>query len=142
MRSQLEFATTVVENRAGRRSWGTIVLSRERTERLRTIPSFRKKNKRIECILKNIGTICKGTEWKGTEIAWKERLKSGTRSYYQERVLSRERILNQERAGAYEEGGMDARPPTLEMQGRGLLNIASRDLLKKTLDSQFWGQYF
>ena len=32
MRSQLEFATTVVENRAGRRSWGTIVLSQERTE--------------------------------------------------------------------------------------------------------------
>ena len=31
----------------------------------------------------------------GTEIAWKERLKSKVRSYYQERVLSRERILNQ-----------------------------------------------
>ena len=35
-------------------------------------------------------------EWNRTEIAWKERLKSETRSYYQECVLSRERILNQE----------------------------------------------
>ena len=34
-------------------------------------------------------------ERNGMEIAWKEHLKSGTRSYYQERVLSRERILNQ-----------------------------------------------
>ena len=31
-----------------------------------------------------------------TEIVCKERLKSGTSSYYQERLLSRERILNQE----------------------------------------------
>ena len=42
------------KRRAGRPSWGTIVLSRERTERSRTIPSFRKKNERIECVLKNI----------------------------------------------------------------------------------------
>ena len=49
-----------------------------------------------ERVLKNIGTICKGTERNGTEIALKECLKSGTCSYYQERVLSRERILNQE----------------------------------------------
>ena len=61
----------------------------------------KKKNERIERVLKNIGMICKGTEQNrteqnGTEIAWKERLKSGTHSYYQECVLSRERILNQE----------------------------------------------
>ena len=43
-------------------SWGTIVLSRERTERSRTIPSFRKKNEHIERVLKIVGTICKGTE--------------------------------------------------------------------------------
>ena len=55
--------------RAGRRSWGTIVLSRDRTERSRTIPSFRKKNERIEGVLKNIGTICNRTEGKGTETA-------------------------------------------------------------------------
>ena len=48
--------------RAGCRSWGTIVLSQERTERSRTIPSFPKKNEHIESVLKNIGTICKGTE--------------------------------------------------------------------------------
>ena len=35
-------------------------------------------------------------EQNGTGIAWKERLKSVTRSYYQELVLSFERILNQE----------------------------------------------
>ena len=61
-------------SRAGRRSWGTIVLSRERMEQSRMIPSFRKKNERIEPVLKNIGTICKGTEKNGnclkrTEIA-------------------------------------------------------------------------
>ena len=50
--------------RAGRRSWGTIILSRERTERSKTIPLFRKKNKRIEHVLKHIGTICKVMEWK------------------------------------------------------------------------------
>ena len=43
-----------------------------------------KKNERIERVLKNVRTICKGTEQNGTEIALKERLKSGTRSYYQE----------------------------------------------------------
>ena len=36
------------------------------------------------------------TERNGTGIAWKERLKWLTRSYFQERVLSWERILNQE----------------------------------------------
>ena len=51
-------------NRAGRRSWGTIVLSREQTERSKTIPSFRKKNERIERVLKNIRTMCKETERK------------------------------------------------------------------------------
>ena len=55
--------------RAGRRSWGTIVLSRERTERSRTVPSFRKKNELIEHVLKNSGTIYKGTELNGTQIA-------------------------------------------------------------------------
>ena len=55
----------IVTFRAGRLSWGTIILSRERTERLRTIPSFqKKKNEIIERVLKNIGTICKGTELK------------------------------------------------------------------------------
>ena len=42
----------------------TIVLSQERTERSRTIPSLGKKNERIERVLKNVGTICKGTERK------------------------------------------------------------------------------
>ena len=38
-----------------------------------------------------------GEERKGTDISLKERLKSGTRSYYQElHILSQERILNQE----------------------------------------------
>ena len=46
---------------AGRVPRGTIVLSRERTERSRTIPSFRK-NERLEWVLKNIGTISKRTE--------------------------------------------------------------------------------
>ena len=50
------------DSRAGRHSWGTIVLSRERTKQSRTIPLFRKKNERIEHALKNIGTICIGTE--------------------------------------------------------------------------------
>ena len=85
--------TNQAVHRAGRRSWGTIVLSRERTERTersRTIPSFRKKKERKERVLKNIGTICKGTERNGNGL--KECLKSGMRSYYQERVLSRECI--------------------------------------------------
>ena len=82
--------------RAERRSRGTIVLSREQTERSRTIPSFWKINERIERVLKNIGTVCKGTEQNRTKIAWKEHLKSEASSYYQERVLSQECILNQE----------------------------------------------
>ena len=56
-------------SRAGRRSLGTIVLLRERTERSRTIPSFRKKNECIERVLKNIGTICKGTEQERNDLA-------------------------------------------------------------------------
>ena len=43
---------------------------------------------------KNIETICKGTEQNRNCL--KRTLKSGTRSYYQERILSRERNLNQE----------------------------------------------
>ena len=39
---------------------GTIVLSRARMEQSRTIPLFRKK--RLERVLKNIGTISKITE--------------------------------------------------------------------------------
>ena len=54
------------------------------------------KNERLERVLKNIGTISKRMERNGTGIAWKERLKSVTHSYYQERVLSWESILNQE----------------------------------------------
>ena len=52
-----------------------IVLSRERTERSRTIPPFRKKNERIERVLKTIGTICKETErlkkkeWERNDLA-------------------------------------------------------------------------
>ena len=69
---------------AGRRSWGTIVLSRERTERSRTIPSFRKKNERIERDIKNIGTICKGTRTRTERLKKKERerndLSEGPRS--------------------------------------------------------------
>ena len=55
------------------------------------IQSFRK---HIKHVLKNVGTVYKVTEWNGN--FWKELLASGTRSYYQERVLSRELILNQE----------------------------------------------
>ena len=73
---------------------GTIVLYQERTERSITIPSFRK-NERLERVLKNIGTVSKRTERNTTGIDWTERLKSLTRSYYQELVLSWERILNQ-----------------------------------------------
>ena len=50
-----------VNIRARRVPGGTIVLSRERTERSRMIPSFRK-NERLEWVLKNIGTISKRTE--------------------------------------------------------------------------------
>ena len=53
------------KDRAGRVNSGTIVLSRERTERSKTIPWFRKKNERFERVLKNIGTICKRTERNG-----------------------------------------------------------------------------
>ena len=53
--------------RAGHVPGGTIVLSQERTERSRTIPSFQKK--RLERVLKNIGTISKTTERNGTGIA-------------------------------------------------------------------------
>jgi len=48
--------------RAGRVPGGMIVLSRERTERSRTIPSFWKKNERLERVLKNVWTISKRTE--------------------------------------------------------------------------------
>ena len=68
--------------RAGRVPGGTIVLSQERTKRSRTIPSFKKKNEHLEPVLKNIGTISKRTEWNGTGIAWKERLKSLMPSYF------------------------------------------------------------
>ena len=40
--------------------------------------------------------ICKRMERNESGIAWKERLKSLTSSYYQEFILSWERILNQE----------------------------------------------
>ena len=56
-------------SRTGRVNGGTIVLCRDRTERSRTIPSFQKKNERLEHVLKNIGTISKRTERNGTEIA-------------------------------------------------------------------------
>ena len=80
---------------AGRRSWGMIVLSQEQTKQSRTMTyGSEKKSERVERILKNVGTICKGTEWNGN--FWKAHLISGTSSYYQECVLSRERILNQE----------------------------------------------
>ena len=57
---------------------GTIVLSQEQTELSKTIPLFRKKNDRIERVLKNVGTICKGTE------------------IFEKSVLNQERVLNQE----------------------------------------------
>ena len=50
-------------NRAGRVPGGTIVLSRERTERSRTIPMFRKKRERLDHILKNFVKERNGTEW-------------------------------------------------------------------------------
>ena len=52
--------------RAGRRSWGTIVYSRERTERARTIPSFRIKNERIERVLKILERFVKKRNENGT----------------------------------------------------------------------------
>ena len=84
------------ETRAGRVPGGTIVLSRERTEWSKTIPSFQNKNERLERVLKNFGMISKRTERNRTGIAWKEQLKLLTHSYFQELVLSWERILNQE----------------------------------------------
>ena len=62
---KLRRGSIIVPPRAGHRSWGTIVLSREQTELSRTIQSFRKKNERIKRVLNNIGTICKGTERNG-----------------------------------------------------------------------------
>ena len=57
-----------VSGRAGRCSWGKIILSQEQTERSSTIPSFQKNNKWIERFLKNVGTICKEAEQNGTEF--------------------------------------------------------------------------
>jgi len=51
---------------AGRRSWGMIVLSQEQTKQSRMMTyGSGKKNERVERILKNVGTICKGTERNG-----------------------------------------------------------------------------
>ena len=47
---------------AGSFSWGMIVLSQEQTELSPTMGSYQKKNERMECVLKNIGTISKRTE--------------------------------------------------------------------------------
>ena len=60
------------------------------------IPSFGKKNGMKIRILKNIGRERRITERNRTDISLKERLKSETCSYYQERVLRQERILNQD----------------------------------------------
>jgi len=57
----VQYTGNLISVRSGRVPGGTIVLSRERTERSRTIPSFRK-NERLERVLKNIGTISKRTE--------------------------------------------------------------------------------
>ena len=50
---------------AGRFPGGTIVLSRERMERSRMIPMFRKKHEHLERVLQNFGTISKRTERNG-----------------------------------------------------------------------------
>ena len=55
----------MISNRAGRVSGGTIVLSRERTERSRTIPSFRKKTNAQNAFLKLLERLVK--ERNGTE---------------------------------------------------------------------------
>ena len=68
----LVWLITDVHSRAGRRSWGTIVLSQKRTQLSGTISLFQKKNEHIERVLKNIGTIIKRTNVERTEIAWKE----------------------------------------------------------------------
>ena len=60
----LEKTTSSVISRAGHVPGETIVLSQEQTERSRTIPSFRK-NKRLEGVLKNIGTVSKRMERNG-----------------------------------------------------------------------------
>ena len=62
------FIIIILTGRAGHVPGGTIVLSRERTERSRTIPSFQKKE-RSERVLKNFGTISKRTERNETGIA-------------------------------------------------------------------------
>ena len=60
--------------KAGRRSWGTTLLSRKRTELSKTIsyPS-EKKNEHIKCVLKNIETIITRTNVEQTKVAWKKR---------------------------------------------------------------------
>ena len=88
--------SVLLMTRAGRRFWTTIVLSQERTELSRMIPSFGKKNGMKIRILKNIGRERRITERNWIDISLKERLKSGTRSYYQEHVLRQVHILNQE----------------------------------------------
>ena len=58
----------IVQIAAGRVPGGTIVLSLERMEQSRTIPLFRK-NERLECVLKSIGTISKRMKRNRTGIA-------------------------------------------------------------------------
>jgi len=58
--------------RAGRHSQGTIVLSGERTEFLRTMPLFPKKEQTHRTFFSNIGTIYKRTNVELTVIGWKE----------------------------------------------------------------------
>ena len=74
-------------SRAGRRSWGTIVFSRERPELSRTIPLFQKKNEHRERILKNIETIIKRMNMERTKIAEKNFKIRNTCSYHQEHVF-------------------------------------------------------
>ena len=100
---------TWITSRAGRRSSGTIVLSRERMERSRKIPPrhFKKRTNAIERVLKNIGTICKGREWNFFKRTFQIRnafllsrthfksgtyLKSGT-SILKERKMSRSSLV-------------------------------------------------
>ena len=71
--------------RAGRHSQGTIVLSGERTEFLRTMPLFKKKERTHRTFFFNIGTIYKRTNMELTVIGWKK--VSGI-------VLSEERVIN------------------------------------------------
>ena len=67
--NQFDHFCLMLITRAGSFPGGKIVLSRERTERSRTIPSFRKNNEHLEPVLKNIGTISKRMKWNGTGIA-------------------------------------------------------------------------